>query len=222
MDRQTLRDWVHRYNAHGVEGLRDVPRNGRPPAVSAERTQKSEDLVLAGPDLKEDGVVRWRCVDLRAQIKAKFEVEVHERTVGKLLRLTRLQPRPYHPKADPAAQEAHEKLCWPRSRCTAAESGRQGRRGLVQDGQGPKALDRVGQQGTLSYVWAPIGSRPARVRDCRHESAYLFGAVCPSRAVGAAIVVPWVSSEAMTLHLAEVSKQVATSAHALLVCDGAG
>ncbi len=80
----------------------------------------------------------------------------------------------------------------------------------------------MGQQGTLSYVWAPIGSRPARVRDCRHESAYLFGAICPARAVGAAIVMPWVSSEAMTLHLAEISKQVSTSAHALLVCDGAG
>jgi DDE superfamily endonuclease len=89
---------------------------------------------------------------------------------------------------------------------------------------------RVGQQGTLSYVWAPIGSRPARVRDCRHESAYLFGAICPARAVGAArqtsglpdIVMPWVSSEAMTIHLAEISKQVSASAHALLVCDGAG
>jgi len=80
----------------------------------------------------------------------------------------------------------------------------------------------VGQQGTLSYVWAPIGSRPARVRDCRHESAYLFGAICPAHAVGAAIVMPWVSSEAMTLHLAEISKQVGSSAHALLVCDSAG
>ena len=80
----------------------------------------------------------------------------------------------------------------------------------------------MGQQGTLSYVWAPRGSRPARVRDCRHDSAYLFGAVCPARAVGAALVMPWVSSEAMALHLKEISKQVATSAHALLVCDGAG
>ena len=60
------------------------------------------------------------------------------------------------------------------------------------------------------------------MRDCRHESAYLFGAICPARAVGAAIVMPWVSSEAMTLHLAEISKQVATSGHALLICDGAG
>ncbi len=47
MDRQTLRDWVHRYNAHGVEGLRDAPREGRPPALSAEQTQELETLVLA-------------------------------------------------------------------------------------------------------------------------------------------------------------------------------
>ena len=60
------------------------------------------------------------------------------------------------------------------------------------------------------------------MRNCRHESAYLFGAICPDRAVGAAIVMPWVSSEAMTLHLAEISKQVGASVHAVLVCDGAG
>ncbi len=112
MDRQTLRDWVHRYNAQGVAGLRDVPRSGRPAALTAEQMQELEGLVLAGPDLKRDGVVRWRCVDLRGQIKARFEVEVHERTVGKLLRhlrMTRLQPRPFHPKRDVAAQEAYKK-----------------------------------------------------------------------------------------------------------------
>ena len=60
------------------------------------------------------------------------------------------------------------------------------------------------------------------MRDCRHESAYLFGAICPVRAVGAALVMPRVNSEAMTLHLKEVSTQVAPGAHAVLVCDGAG
>ena len=113
MDRQTLRDWVHRYNAHGIEGLRDVRNKGRAPALTGEQMQELQALVLAGPDLAEDGVVRWRCVDLRAQIKARFEVEVHERTVGKLLRrlrMTRLQPRPFHPKQDLAAQEAYKKI----------------------------------------------------------------------------------------------------------------
>ena len=116
MDRQTLRDWVHRYNAHGIEGLRDTRNKGRAPALTGEQMRELQALVLAGPDLAEDSVVRWRCVDLRAQIKARFEVEMHERTVGKLLRrlrMTRLQPWPHHPKRDLAAQEAFKKTSPP-------------------------------------------------------------------------------------------------------------
>ena len=81
---------------------------------------------------------------------------------------------------------------------------------------------RVGQQGTLTYVWAERGSRPRAPKDLRYEWAYLFGAVCAGRGVGAALVLPHANTDAMTLHLAEVSRQVAEGAHAVLVCDGAG
>jgi len=60
------------------------------------------------------------------------------------------------------------------------------------------------------------------VRDMRHGSAYLFGAVCPDRGLGAAIIMPTVNTEAMNEHLKEISTQVAAGAHAVLVCDGAG
>jgi transposase len=80
----------------------------------------------------------------------------------------------------------------------------------------------VGQQGTLTHVWSERGSRPPAVRDDRHDSAWLFGAVCPERATGAAVVMPWVSSEAMSEHLALIGQAVASDAHAVLVCDGAG
>ena len=81
---------------------------------------------------------------------------------------------------------------------------------------------RVGQKGGHAYVWAPIGARPLMVRDNRHDSAYLFGAICPNRAVGAAIIMPSANVEAMTEHLVEIGAQVAPGAHAVLVCDGAG
>jgi transposase len=116
MDRQTLRDWVHRYNADGIAGLSDRRRSGRAPALSAQQLAELKALVLAGPDPARDGVVRWRCVDLRAVIAERYGVVVHERTVGKLLRrmgLTRLQPRPYHPRKDAAAQEAFKKTSPP-------------------------------------------------------------------------------------------------------------
>ena len=81
---------------------------------------------------------------------------------------------------------------------------------------------RVGQKGGHTYIWAEIGSRPLMVRDNRHDSAYLFGAICPARGVGAAIIMPRVNAEAMNEHLKELSTQVAPGAHAVVVLDGAG
>jgi hypothetical protein len=81
---------------------------------------------------------------------------------------------------------------------------------------------RVGQKGSIEYVWAPIGSRPPMVRDNRHDSVHIFGAICPARGIGAAIIMPGVNTEAMNEHLAEISTQVTAGAHCLLVCDGAG
>lgn len=60
------------------------------------------------------------------------------------------------------------------------------------------------------------------VRDNRHDSVHIFGAICPDRGVGAAIIMPAVNTEAMNEHLNEISTQVASGAHCLLVCDGAG
>jgi len=71
------------------------------------------ELVVKGPDPKVHKVIRWRCLDLRAEVKRRFSVMVAERTIGKWLRkmrLTRLQARPFHPKKDAAAQEAFKKL----------------------------------------------------------------------------------------------------------------
>ena len=81
---------------------------------------------------------------------------------------------------------------------------------------------RVGQKGTHAYVWAPVGSCPLMVKDNRHDSVHLFGAICPDRGVGAAIIMPAVNTEAMNEHLKEISTQVAVGAHAVLVLDGAG
>ncbi len=81
---------------------------------------------------------------------------------------------------------------------------------------------RVGQQGTLARRWAHRGTRPRAPRDCRYAFAYLFGAVCPERATGAALVLPCANKAAMRLHLKEISREIAPGAHAILVLDGAG
>jgi len=81
---------------------------------------------------------------------------------------------------------------------------------------------RVGQQGTLARPRARKGTRPRAPKDCRYAWAYLFGAICPARATGAALVMPYANTEAMTLHLAEIARTVEPGAHALLILDGAG
>jgi transposase len=126
MERQTLRDWVHRYNEGGIDGLRSRTSPGRTPFLSEEQKAELKALVLKGPDPDIDVVVRWRCVDLREQVKQRFLVTVHESTVGKWLHqmdLTPLKPRPFHPKKDEAAQEAFKKtsLSWPKLNCLPAQ-----------------------------------------------------------------------------------------------------
>ena len=81
---------------------------------------------------------------------------------------------------------------------------------------------RVGQKASLAYVWAPVGSRPAMVRDSRHDNAYIFGAVCPARAIGAAVITPTANTECMNLRLAEISTRIAPGSIAAIICDGAG
>jgi transposase len=116
MDRQTLRDWVIRYNEAGVDGLCDRPRSGRPAQLTAAQLAELAQLVEDGPDVDVHGVVRWRCVDLQAQIEKRFGVAVSERHVGRLLKrlsFTHLSVRPRHPEADEAAQAAFKKTSPP-------------------------------------------------------------------------------------------------------------
>jgi len=112
MDRQTLRDWVIRYNTDGLAGLADRPRPGRQPRLAEAQRREVAKWVEDGPNLKTDGVVRWRCADLRDRIAAKFDVHLHERSVGKLLKklnFSSMSGRPMHPQSDLEAQAAFKK-----------------------------------------------------------------------------------------------------------------
>ena len=100
MDRQTLRDWVHRFNQLGPDGLLDRHAGGVEPRLSAERKAELAALVEAGPDRASDGVVRWRRVDLQRVIKERFNIDFHERYVGTILKqlgFSHVSARPRHP-----------------------------------------------------------------------------------------------------------------------------
>ena len=112
MDRQTLRDWVHRFNADGPEGLKDNWANGSVSRLSPEQQAELADLVETGPDRAVHGVVRWRRVDLQRLIAERFGVTYHERTIGKLLKalgFSHISARPRHPGQDARALETFKK-----------------------------------------------------------------------------------------------------------------
>jgi transposase len=114
MTGQTLGDWVHRYNAEGVEGLRDRPRPGRPCALDEGQQAALKALVLRGPSLARDGCVAWRARDLRTLVERRFGVRYGETGILKLLKgldLSWQKTRPVHPEADPRAQERFKKPC---------------------------------------------------------------------------------------------------------------
>lgn len=134
MDRQTLRDWVHRYNTEGLAGLADRPLPGRAPRLDAGQMGELAKIVEAGPNPAVDGVVRWRRLDLCAVVERRFGVRLAERTMGEVLRrlgFARLSARPRHPRSDAEAQAVYKKLCRPRARGAARGRGRQTDRDLV-------------------------------------------------------------------------------------------
>ena len=81
---------------------------------------------------------------------------------------------------------------------------------------------RLGQKNSLVYQWAKKGSRPRQSKDQRYENAYLFGAVCPSRDTGVALIMPNADTEAMQKHVEEIGRAVIPGAHALIILDKAG
>ena len=112
MDRQTLRDWVHRFNADGPAGLIDDWPGGPQPRLAADQLAELAEIVEAGPDPRTDGVVRWRRVDLKRVIAQRFGVAFHERYVGKLLKklgFSHMSARPRHPAQNERVVEAFKK-----------------------------------------------------------------------------------------------------------------
>jgi putative transposase len=112
MDRQALRDWVHRYNEEGIAGLSNRPPPGRSPKLTEGQMAALKAVVLTGPDPVVDGVVRWRIVDLCRWVAERWGVSYSETGMLRLLwslDLSHRKTRPRHPQTDEKAQQAFKK-----------------------------------------------------------------------------------------------------------------
>ena len=112
MDRQTLRDWVLRYNEHGIDGLADRWGDGRPPTFDAQEQAELMRIVLDGPDPEVSGLSAYTLEDLANICEQRFGKRMHPWSLGRLLKrlgFSRQKTRPSHPRKDPAAQAAFKK-----------------------------------------------------------------------------------------------------------------
>jgi transposase len=110
---------VHRFNQQGADGLIDIKPTGRPPKLSDEQKEALKQLVEAGPDPEKDGVVRWRCIDLKRILERRFGVDLSEVSLGRVLKklgFSHISARPRHPVQDPEAIAAYKKTFPHRSR----------------------------------------------------------------------------------------------------------
>ena len=177
-------------------------------------------IVEAGPDREKDGVVRWRRVDLKRVIAETFGVDFHERYVGTLLKklgFSHISARPRHPAPGRADRRGVQKN-FPR----ALKAHLQGISETTPVEIWFQDEARIGQKNGLVRQWARRGTRPRQPADQRYDNAYLFGAICPARGVGAALALPYADTDMMQLHLDEISRSVAKDAHAVLLLDRAG
>ena len=113
MDRQTLRDWVIRYNAHGLDGLYDCWGDGRPPRLEAHEQAELVRIVVEGP-APESGLSAFTREDLVRICEARFGKSFHPASLGRLLKrlgFSRQKARPSHPQKDPAQAEAFKRGC---------------------------------------------------------------------------------------------------------------
>ena len=119
MDRQTLRDWAHRFNAEGPDGLTDRSRAGRPRQLTEAQMRGLAEIVETGPDPATDGVVRWRRIDLKRVIEERFGVVYSERAISDLLArlsFSHISGRPQHPRQDQRVLDGFKKTSRARSR----------------------------------------------------------------------------------------------------------
>src|SRR3954453_16836938 len=115
MDRQTPRDWVHRFNEPGPEGLKDSWSKGHPLRLSAEQLAQLAEVVETGPERAVHEDLRWRRVDLQQIVAERFGVAYHERTIGKILKqlgFSHVSARPRHPAKDEETVAAFKNV-WP-------------------------------------------------------------------------------------------------------------
>jgi transposase len=211
---------VHRFNDQGADGLINIPSPGVPPKLNATHLAFLARIVEEDPISAVHGVVRWRACDLIMRAHEEFDISVSDDTIYRALKdlgFSHLSARPKAYKQDPEAVETLKKLLYTRGGSPREARARHTGRSVVPGRNAGRGRRTSSHTAGLGRAHVPVPrtiSAPSRPT--------CSGAVCPDRGVGAALVPPACNSEAMQLHLDEITTKVAPGAHAILILDQAG
>ena len=218
LSRRSCQQSVQRFNQQGLAGLQDQSGRGRKPLLSPEQNQIFKKRLDAGPT-DADGVCTFRGEDLRRILENEFGKVCSLGTVYYQLHqmgYVSLTPRPQHRNADEEAQLDFKKKFPETVQAIAEKYPDKKLRIFFQDEA------RFGQQGTLTRVWAPQGSRPRAVRQTQYDYLWVIGVVCPETGQAEGLLSPCLNTKMINIFLEQFSETIPVDEHAIVVWDGAG
>lgn len=216
--RRAVQKWVARYNEGGPDALLEQPHTGRPPRLPADQLERLKQR-LDEPPRPEDGVCVLRGADIRRVLEHEFGVRLGLRAVYVLLDrigYSSLVPRPQHKDSDEEVQAIFKEVVGDQIQAIAEAHPDKRVQVFFEDEA------RFGQQGTITRVWAPRGSRPRAVRQTQYTYLFVMVAVCAATGSASALVMPELNAAVMNLFLEQFAKERPPGIHAVLIWDGAG
>jgi transposase len=215
---RAVKNWVAQYNRGEIAALHERPRSGRPPRLDPQEYPRLKQR-LDDPPRPEDGICTLRGRDIQRILEEEFGAPMCLQAVYDLLHrinYSSLMPRPQHEQANPEVQEFFREIVVEQIDAIAEAHPDQEIRIYFEDEA------RFGQKGTITRVWAPKGSRPRAVRQLRYTSLYVLLAVCVTTGTTTALLMPELNAEVLNLFLEQMSRELPSGVHAVLIWDGAG
>ena len=215
------KSWLYKFRDFGLAGIAEQPRSGRKSKRVASGIDEAS-IVTSIEKLQNDRVGgRITLEDIKTMLSNEYGIE-YQSVSGVHYLVTKLglswiSARSRHPKHNAEQQELYKKKfkeqaveVLPAGTCLANVDI------WFQD------ESRVGQQGSITRMWAPKGTRPRAVRQQQFEYAYIYGAACPARDEAVALVLPWANTQGMIEHMRLISQATQEGRHALVIMDRAG
>jgi transposase len=215
-DERTIKVWIDSFCDFDYEGLIEKTGRGRNPRLPPTEEESFKDALLEVQQARQGG--RTTASEIQDLLSEKFDCCYSLSGVYSLLdrlNLVWISGRSQHPKSSLEAMEQFKAIFPEEMNKIQQQVGSNKIEVWWQD------ESRIGQQGSLSRVWATKGTRPRVVRQRQFLSTYIFGAVCPDRDIGCALVLPQCNSGMMQMHLDQISKEVAEGFHAIILMDRA-